>query len=141
MKRYYVLFGEMAAEHEWWHIFIKKGWRHCLILEDIDWAPASLLPTAQTLSTEYSQGELHTNIVAGPPMLLVDQIGLTGNLILAIEIYVEKSKRIGYIPISMYTCVTYVKSKLGLKCSLVLTPYQLHRRLLAEGGCIVWEVQ
>lgn len=122
MIKYYILFMEPDVP-AWWMAKMKKGFRHCGLLKELD------KDTYVYLENLYNS--LHTDLCF---MDLNAIQGHTGAVIVEYECERQDVRMNHLEPI---TCVTVIKKTLGIPDIRIQTPYQLYKHLLKNGG-VVW---
>lgn len=128
-KRYYVIFRR-AHWPGWWGKFTKPEFQHCSIVEMVDYPPLSI-------HTETCFGVTRQEVRWRSPRNAMAKLLADGSISRIADIKVEKFHRRRYIPFGMFTCVTIVKSILGVHDWRIQTPEQLLKYLEREGALII----
>ncbi|MDD4556771.1 MAG: hypothetical protein PHE89_05560 [Alphaproteobacteria bacterium] len=123
ISEYYVVFIDETSL--WWLRFLKKGFRHCYLLFQIDegmtWVEANPMSNRFFFCT-YSFCEKVDYIAE-----LKKQMNC--------EIILQKVENVGLkiAPLSFFSCVEFVKRSLGIHSFWTITPYQLYKKLKIVG--------
>lgn len=135
-RKYYVLFRK-AKFQAWWSVFTVSGLEHCSVVEEMNFGGEGLASVAGFIHIDHCHGLLLYRIHSGNAQKHVAEALAARRITLAAVIEVEKSHRWEYIPFGLFTCVTIVKSILGLHDWWVQTPQSLLRTLERQGAVIV----
>ncbi len=133
----YVVFPPPHTDKmNWWNAFTSEGFTHCIVLEEFDWSPQSLLESRWLIETQFNRGFIITNYY---PVSVERYVALTreitpGVKVVRFDCRVAIDSKMQYIPLRLLNCVEYVKAKLGIQQWFVWTPKQLYRCLLANEG-------
>lgn len=122
---YYVLFRKSRLQ-EWWARWFTK-W-HCSVIEDVG---------DYCIHTETCFGLTVQEIHCKTALDVATEYAATGRILTVVVVEVEKKYRTRYIPFGLFTCVTIVKSLLGLYDWRVQTPYRLLKYLESHGASVV----
>jgi len=132
-REFYVVFTDSIYIRPW-HIFTVGRWKHCWVFSPAYMGPIGLLTPRLTirLNPLSTYGD-YDFWLGSPEEVSADFIKLEEVLDI-VKITLPLIKDSSYNIRGLLNCVTLVKYILGLKCWWVMTPQQLHRRLLKLGG-------
>lgn len=130
----YIVFQD--GEGRWWDGFTKPGFRHCWMFYTIYKPSPGLMADQYTAKIEYTNSHTDVDIWwASPDDVCKDFYRQGATAILKYRAQLPGERVLGSR--GLMTCVSVVKSVLGLSCWEVQTPYQLCRRLLYLGAKVV----
>ncbi|MDR1694568.1 MAG: hypothetical protein LBR70_05215 [Lactobacillaceae bacterium] len=123
IKSVYVVFVDETSL--WWLRFLKKGFRHCYIIIEIDngmtWVEIN--PMSNKMFINFYKF-----------VCSYDYIGLLKSKLDAI-IYKAEVNDVGVktAPLALFTCVEAAKRMLGIHDRFIITPYQLYKKIKVVG--------
>lgn len=132
LVKYYVAFLEDERFGSWWDVFTQKRFRHVAACRQIE---------GITQNVEYLRGRLFVESFALPVgewLRVLEDYRLVTAIV---EFEVAESDPFHYNLRGILTCVTIVKSFIGVNSPLVVTPKQLFRELMRRGGRILWAAE
>lgn len=123
VKEVYVVFVDDVTI--WWLRFLKKGFRHCYLLVELDdgmtWLEVNPMSNRLFLNVYKFVNEVeYTRVVEN---------------FFDVKVIKAEAKNVGLelAPIALFTCVETVKRVLGIHDRMVITPYQLYKKLKIVG--------
>ena len=136
-RRYFVLFRQ-ARFQMWWSIFTPSNLAHCSIVEAVHYPDGGYLCVDYFIHTETCFGLTNQEVHWEAPETAIAKRLVDRDITAVAVIGVEKKYRRGYIPFGAFTCVSIVKSILGVHRWKIQTPKQLLKYLEREGATILW---
>jgi hypothetical protein len=130
----YVFF--QGAEHRrFWRIFTRRGWRHVFVVLPV-YRSASLADDVASMVINPVLHCVETDVYFHHPAKLAQE-ALRDGVTCVIKIRIDRSFKRDYVPRGLFTCVSLIKSILGISAWYVWTPEHLARFLLRNGGQLV----
>lgn len=128
---YMIYFIDQGQRHWWDTVFhTREGFRHCFMLAWDEWARRWLMIDARQRVTDVLicfDFEIENLLT-----------GLAKSKLTVVRYYLS-DEHDQKPPFFLSYCSNMIARVLGLKSSLILTPYQLYRKLIAAGGEITFD--
>lgn len=118
-----------------WRIFTRRGWRHVLIVLPVHTGSSLRSPVHSLVINPLTWG-VQCDVIFERPADLAQE-ALREGATCVVRMPVDQKFDREYIPRGLFTCVTLIKSILGVAAWYVWTPEHLARYLLRHGGSIV----
>lgn len=122
---YYVAFWDSGERH-WWSFMNRTGFEHV----DVFYAVSDF----RTVGIVYDKTGLHATYHNGSPEALMQKVLQRRDCTCVIE--VVRESRAEYAARGMLNCVSAVKAALGMGWCTAITPHQLAKRLMRDGGVL-----
>jgi len=136
-RQYYVIF-QKAHAHRWWNRwFTVPGFEHCSVLEVILTEGKGLAAGPCCVHTETCFGLTVQRIWWEDAEKLASKLLANRGVTAVARLEVDKKYAKRYIPFGMFTCVTIVKSILGIHNWRVQTPQRLLKYLEGQGALVM----
>lgn len=130
----YVVF--QGADHRrFWRVFTQRGWRHCWLVIPVYDPEPGLKATEHSLIID-PRINFAAADVAWLPADEVAKRMMDEGATVVIKYPVDTADFRNYVPRGFITCVSLIKTFLGIEAFFVLTPKSLARWLLKNGGSI-----
>lgn len=135
----YVIF--MGSEgRPFWRIFTRRGWRHCAVIVPAYYPDYSLGSDVFSMLINPLSTHVEIDLFTTHPEAFCLKT-LEEGATMAIKVPVDHNPKRDYVPRGFLTCVSLVKAVLGLRAFSIITPEQLARRLILNGGQILEKPQ
>ena len=132
-----VVFQRRITRRRWWHLFTGDTWAHCWMVVACPFPEPGLMADYYTLKVDPLPSRLHVDLVWAAPIdvlaALLERDEVTDVVELTLDIGVNEI----HCPRASLTCVSVAKAIMGVWWPLIITPRQLHRKLLALGASSV----
>lgn len=138
-RRYFILFRRSRIPM-WWSIFTTSKLAHCSIIEAVHYPDGGYLCVDYCIHVDTCLGLTNQEVYWDSPESMIAKSLVEGELTAVAVIEVEKKYRRGYIPFGLFTCVTIVKSILGVHRWWIQTPKQLLAHLERRGATVLWAI-
>lgn len=136
-KRFTAFVIFQGAEHRrFWRVFTRRGWRHVLIVIPVYYPEQSLAAERFSLVIDPLAWGVRTDVLFEAPADLAQE-ALKEGATAVIKYRVDQKFERDYVPRGLFTCVTLIKSLVGIAAWYVWTPEHLARYLLRNGGELV----
>lgn len=123
-----------GADHRrFWRIFTKRGWRHCFVIIPIYYPEPGLMAEQYSLIIDQRTNHTAVDVFFQSPKSVADE-ALQRGATCVIKFEVDRKDYRDYVPRGFLTCVSIVKSVLGIGAWYVITPEHFARWLLRNGG-------
>lgn len=139
-RTYYVIFRQGRIFGWWFRYFTIPGFEHCSVLENVGCPGEGLAHIDYCLHTETCFGLTIQQIYWENAVKMVAEKLAAGRITAVAVVEVDKRFSKRYIPFGLFTCVTIVKSLLGVHNWKVQTPHGLLRYLERQGALVVRSV-
>ena len=137
-RTYYVLFRNARISDRWARRFTVPGLEHCSVLESVNYPGEGLSHVEYCIHTETCFGVTIQQIYwKNAEKMVAEKLAERRFTVVAV-VKVDKRFSKRYIPFGLLTCVTIVKSLLGIHNLRVQTPQSLLRYLENNGALVVW---
>jgi len=119
-----------------WRLWCRRGWRHVFVCLPVYYPEPSLTADEYTLAIDPRSYCIQPD-VAFVPAREAAQHFLKEGATAVIKVRVDRRGAPPYIPRGLQTCVSVVKSVLGVAAWYVWTPEHLARWLVKNGGQLI----
>mgnify|MGYP001146971656 CR=1 FL=1 len=126
-----------GADHRrFWRIFTRRGWRHCYVILPAYYPEPGLRADQYSVIIDTRTNCTDCDVLFTPPKDVVQYLLKEGTTC-AIKVRIDRHGKRDYVPRGILTCVSLVKSIIGIGAWWVWTPEQLARHLVRNGGELI----
>jgi len=141
----YVVFQRaLPQQWRWWHLITGREWAHCWMMRAEAVGEPGLLGEWITIKVETTPARVHIDVYGGHPDNLVAEAQVAMRTIDVLALTIDIGGREEYCPRGPMSCVSLVKAMLGVWWPTVITPRQLHRKLVSLGAAsarVQWQTR
>ena len=123
-----------GSEHRrFWRIFTGRGWRHCFLILPVYYPSPGLDAVRYFQLINPKTNFVASEVIFQDPDIFIAELQKQGATAI-IQYSFDSIDFPNYVPRGFLTCVSLIKSFLGIQAFFVLTPKQLARWMLRNGG-------
>ena len=131
----FVVFQGRIGAGGFWNIYGTSGYQHCWIAVPEYFPEPGLLATQYTMKIEPLEWGIDVAIWRERTDVVVKTFYEAGAT--AVVYWAKAAPCRGYVPRGVYSCVSICKAVLGIRAWYILTPWQLPRYMLNNGGSLI----
>lgn len=121
-----------------WSAFCRRNWGHCFVMIPAFDPFPGLLSKQYTIKVEPQSWGIDIELWLETPEEIARQWTENGDVVVRYKTTIPGSNYI-FRPRGLFSCVSIVKSVLGINCWRLLTPWHLFLYLVRNGGQLIKE--